>query len=111
LVKLVRGGRLASPDVSDRQDWSAAPEDGGAPPAEAAAVEDLGAAPAEDPSRTAEEDIRRLEAIDAELAGVDVALRRLDEGSYGTCEVCGAALGAGVLEADPLAVRCPAHPG
>jgi RNA polymerase-binding transcription factor DksA len=58
-----------------------------------------------------EADVRRLEAIEAELAGVDAALRRLDEGSYGACEVCGAALIGEVIERDPLAGRCPAHVG
>jgi RNA polymerase-binding transcription factor DksA len=62
-------------------------------------------------SPSPEADIRRLEAIEAELAGVDAALRRLDEGSYGACEVCGAALIAEVIESDPLAGRCPAHAG
>ena len=58
-----------------------------------------------------DDDILRLEAIEADLAGVDAALRRLDEGSYGACEVCGAALNREVLERDPLAERCPAHAG
>ena len=58
-----------------------------------------------------EDDILRLEAIEADLAGVDAALRRLEEGSYGACEVCGAALNREVLERDPLAERCPAHAG
>ena len=58
-----------------------------------------------------DDDILRLEAIEADLAGVDAALRRLDEGSYGACEVCGAPLNGEVLERDPLADRCPAHVG
>jgi len=58
-----------------------------------------------------EADIRRLEAIEVELAGVDAALRRLDEGSYGACEVCGAPLDGEVIERHPLADRCPAHVG
>jgi RNA polymerase-binding transcription factor DksA len=54
-------------------------------------------------------DVRRLEEIEVELAGVDATLRRLDEGRYGTCEVCGAALDPKALEANPLAARCPHH--
>jgi RNA polymerase-binding transcription factor DksA len=56
-------------------------------------------------------DIRRLDAIGAELAGVDAALLRLDEGTYGTCQVCGADLHGEAIERDPLAERCPAHVG
>jgi RNA polymerase-binding transcription factor DksA len=55
------------------------------------------------------DDLRRLEQIEVELAGVESTLRRLDEGRYGTCEVCGAALETGAVEADPLATRCAEH--
>jgi RNA polymerase-binding transcription factor DksA len=58
-----------------------------------------------------EDDMRRREAIDAELAGVDVALRRLDDGTYGTCEVCGLALSAATMGSDPLVARCAEHLG
>jgi len=50
-----------------------------------------------------------LAAIDADLEGVERALARLDEGTYGTCEVCGQALGDERLAADPLARRCDQH--
>ncbi len=62
-----------------------------------------------------EQDIRRLDEIEADLAGIDAALQRLDAGVYGTCEVCGAAFGvdteAGTdtLERVLLATRCPTH--
>jgi len=42
---------------------------------------------------------------------VEAALRRLDDGSYGVCEACGARIDPGDLAADPLATRCPHHPG
>lgn len=51
-----------------------------------------------------------LDVIAADLDGVDAALRRLDDGTYGTCEVCTADLADDVLEADPVARRCPNHP-
>ena len=51
-----------------------------------------------------------LDAIAADLDGVDAALRRIDDGTYGTCEVCTADLADPVLEADPVARRCPDHP-
>ena len=52
-----------------------------------------------------------LEQIAAELAGVEAALRRLDDGSYGTCEVCGTPCAADHLATDPLSTRCSQHAG
>ncbi|NJN17656.1 MAG: conjugal transfer protein TraR [Oscillochloris sp.] len=40
------------------------------------------------------------------IAQIDVALERLDEGSYGTCERCGQPIGEERLEALPYATRC-----
>jgi hypothetical protein len=74
-----------------------------------AAEEDKGVAPALPPSPA--DDASRLEDIAAELAGVEAALRRLDDGSYGICEACGAPLHPDVLAADALSTRCPHHAG
>ena len=52
---------------------------------------------------------RLLDAIDAELDGVEQALARLDEGSYATCEVCSAPLADEWLAADPVGRRCDRH--
>jgi len=40
------------------------------------------------------------------LAQIDAALARLDDGSYGTCEVCGKPIGVARLEARPAARTC-----
>ena len=40
------------------------------------------------------------------LADVDRALEKVDEGSYGRCDVCGNPIGEGRLHALPWAVRC-----
>jgi len=43
---------------------------------------------------------------------IDSAIRRLDEGTYGSCESCGAPIGEGRLEARPVArscIRCAAQ--
>ena len=40
------------------------------------------------------------------LAEIDAAITRLDDGTYGVCERCGEPIGAGRLEARPLARRC-----
>ena len=42
----------------------------------------------------------------AKLDAVEAALRRLDDGSFDRCEVCGASIGAEHLVADPLRTRC-----
>jgi DnaK suppressor protein len=44
-----------------------------------------------------------------QLSDVETALERLDDGSYGTCEVCGATIGAARLEAMPATRFCIDH--
>ena len=56
-----------------------------------------------------EKDLSILEQVEAELADVEHALRRLDEGSYGTCEVCGKAIPDERLEAMPATRLCLEH--
>ena len=63
----------------------------------------------ERPDPSAANDAGRLDEISDELGAVDAALKRLDDGSYGTCEVCGTALEATHLETDPLVTRCADH--
>ncbi|MGA8256249.1 MAG: TraR/DksA C4-type zinc finger protein [Nocardioides sp.] len=40
------------------------------------------------------------------LAEIDEAIRRVDRGTYGVCEICGTAIGAGRLDARPTARTC-----
>jgi RNA polymerase-binding transcription factor DksA len=40
------------------------------------------------------------------LAEVHAALRKIDEGTYGICEVCGKPIAPARLEAIPSATRC-----
>ncbi|MGH9071845.1 MAG: hypothetical protein ACRDX8_11925 [Acidimicrobiales bacterium] len=47
--------------------------------------------------------------IEAELAGVERALARLEDGTYGTCEACGQVIAQPVLLSSPTASRCPNH--
>ena len=56
-----------------------------------------------------EKDFSILEQVEAELADVDRALRRLDDGTYGKCEACGNPIGDDRLEAMPAARFCVAH--
>jgi RNA polymerase-binding transcription factor DksA len=56
-----------------------------------------------------EKDLSILEQVEAELADVEHALRRLDDGTYGTCEVCGKAIPEERLEALPATRLCLEH--
>jgi RNA polymerase-binding transcription factor DksA len=54
-------------------------------------------------------DLSGLASIEEELADVARALERLDEGTYGTCEACGAALPEERLAEAPAARFCAEH--
>lgn len=54
-------------------------------------------------------DLTILTRIEGELADVDRALTRIDEGTYGTCEVCGEVIEDARLEAEPATTRCAEH--
>jgi len=49
------------------------------------------------------------DALERQVDDVERALARLAEGTYGTCEVCGARLGDALLEEQPGARLCAAH--
>jgi len=51
----------------------------------------------------------QLDRLTADLDAVDVALSRLDDGSFDSCELCGARIGSDRLLENPLLTRCPSH--
>ncbi|MGH8999945.1 MAG: TraR/DksA C4-type zinc finger protein [Acidimicrobiia bacterium] len=53
-----------------------------------------------------EKDFSLLEQLEAEIDELDRALRKLDEGTYGTCEACGKPIPPERLEALPGARLC-----
>jgi DnaK suppressor protein len=53
-----------------------------------------------------EKDLSIIERVEAELADVEHALSRLDDGTYGTCEACGKPIGDARLDAMPAARLC-----
>jgi RNA polymerase-binding transcription factor DksA len=53
-----------------------------------------------------ERDVSILEQVEAELADVELALHRLDDGTYGTCEACGHPIDDSRLAAKPEARLC-----
>ena len=71
------------------------------PPAEMPAADDT-------TSRDGEELVAGIERL---LGEIEVALTRLDEGSYGRCETCGVPIPASLIGADPLVRRCTEHQG
>ena len=50
-----------------------------------------------------------LEGAERDVDDVERALQRLDDGTYGTCEVCGEPIPEDVLEATPAARDCGKH--
>jgi hypothetical protein len=54
-------------------------------------------------------DLDLLVELEADLDAVGLALAALDDGSYGTCAVCGSPLAADALAADPVRRTCDAH--
>jgi RNA polymerase-binding transcription factor DksA len=56
-----------------------------------------------------EKDFSILEQVEAELDDVERALRRLDDGSYGSCEACGGAIADERLAEQPATRFCLEH--
>jgi RNA polymerase-binding transcription factor DksA len=56
-----------------------------------------------------EKEFSILDQVQAELDDVERALKRLDEGSYGTCQACGQAIDDERLSAVPAARFCVEH--
>lgn len=56
-----------------------------------------------------ERDLSILDQVEGELADVERALQRLDEGTYGLCEACGKPIEDERLEALPAARFCVEH--
>lgn len=50
-----------------------------------------------------------LAQAEADLADVDAALGRLDDGTYGRCEVCGGPIDDARLSALPATRACAEH--
>ena len=68
-------------------------------------VSDAHASPAPPPDETAATPTVDLDAIERDLAAVEVALERLSDGTYWTDEVTGQPIPDDVLAADPTARR------
>ena len=80
----------------------------GAADAERAELSSVDQHPADTATETFERELDSsvLQRTEVDLAEVEAALRRLDEGRYGLCEVCGKPIGAERLEAMPATRYC-----
>ena len=58
-----------------------------------------------------EKDFSLLEQLEAEIEDLDTALRKVDDGTYGTCEICGREITPERLEAVPGTRTCIDHAG
>lgn len=56
-----------------------------------------------------EKDLSILESVQAALEDVDAAMHRLEQGTYGSCEVCHKPIGDERLDAVPAARFCVEH--
>lgn len=54
-------------------------------------------------------DVATQESLLAKLAETERALAKLDDQTYGRCDVCGAEIGAERLDFRPYATRCVQH--
>ena len=69
---------------------------------------DYGDAFADGGAATAErtEVLGLVETLKHRLDGIDSALAKIDEGTYGTCEVCGQDIGETRIQARPASTHC-----
>jgi RNA polymerase-binding transcription factor DksA len=56
-----------------------------------------------------EKDFSLLEQLEAEIGDLDAALRKIDDGTYGICEICGRQIEPARLEAMPGTRTCIEH--
>ena len=66
--------------------------------------------PAEDPTADDPAGEPSLDELAADLAGAELALERLEDGTYWTDELTGEPLPDELLEADPTVRRAPRRP-
>ncbi|HWG72542.1 MAG TPA: hypothetical protein VG184_00660 [Acidimicrobiales bacterium] len=70
-----------------------------------------GAGPPGNPPLDRQRDLALIGEVAEHLNAVEAALRRLDDGTYGRCVRCGAAIADERLAEDPEAAECGEHSG
>lgn len=91
---------ISEKNPHDPADWDAVPEN-------KVAEADLNVAA--DTHEDVEERHGVSDALEARLKNVNAALARIEEGTYGVCDVCGGQIEEDRLDANPAAPTCTAH--
>jgi len=81
-------------------DWEAVPE------TEMASQEVPDEADMAERSEDYEERTSKVESLESHLANINRALAKIDEGSYGVCDICGKEIGEDRLGANISALTC-----
>ena len=71
--------------------------------------EELDAAEAAADGAASAAELAWMDEAEAELAAVEAALGRLDDGTYGRCEACGGPVADADLAQEPTVRRCADH--
>lgn len=82
-------------------DWIAVPDEGDGSNADPIDNADI--------TEDYEEKIAVLKVLEQQYLQVNRALNAVEEGSYGTCSVCGEKISQARLEANPMATTCIEH--
>ncbi len=87
----------------DSDEWDAVPEgsNGGVDKADSTEVAEK--------IESYEENLALVSELEARLRNIDAALKRIEDGSYGLCEVCGLPIEDDRLKANPAARTCKQH--
>ena len=100
LIEELRGIGRIDPDNPD--DWNAVADDLNEPyPREAAETADK--------ISNYSDNVAILERLETRFHNVKAALDRIEEGTYGTCEVCGEQIEKERLDANVAAITCTEH--
>jgi len=95
-------------DPDDGTPPAPAPDRSGGPPAPDGSRPDPGGLPSAEGTMPGGDGLD-LDRVAAELAAVEAALGRLDEGRYGTCAACDGPIADDLLAAEPTRTTCGAH--
>jgi DnaK suppressor protein len=93
-------GRIGRPSAAIPGEWEPLPNEAGSEPDILDQAEIV---------TSREDDAAVLADLEARYASVLDALARIESGTYGVCEVCGASIEKERLAADPAATTCKQH--
>lgn len=100
--------------LEEERDTERARLDGASPVEDGKSVHNIerseaGMADAGEQIRQRSERLGEIDHTESRLDKIEAALGKMDEGTYGTCDVCGDGISEDRLRALPLATRCIEH--